>query len=200
MAAYDIVILPTADLAFKALDISAWLEARGVRFTLSKAGPFPHVSLYMVQLPDVAVSEAVARLPQIAGRTGSLTLTATDYSQSRGYLSVSYARLPSVDALQDQVITAINPLRDGLMEHDVERLQTATGVMRTNLEQYGYMYTKALFQPHLTLTRFTDENEVSTEGFPDPATLSGRFLELGLFELGDNGTCIRKVAGFALTG
>lgn len=200
MAAYDIVILPTTDLATKVVNASARLETNGVRFTLSKTGPFPHVSLYMVQLPETAVSEAMARLMQVAGRTGSLTLTATDYSQGRGYLGISYARLPSTDALQDQIISAINPLRDGLMEDDVERLQAATGVTRTNLEQYGYVYAKALFRPHLTLTRFTDENEVSAEGLPDPTTFSGRFLELGLFELGDNGTCIRKVAGFALAG
>ncbi|HUB93347.1 MAG TPA: DUF1045 domain-containing protein [Verrucomicrobiae bacterium] len=197
--AYDIALLPTARVTERAVSTSEKLREQAVRFTLHPTGPFPHLSLYMVSLSDRVIASVVERLSRIAQETPKLVLTATEYSQGRGYLSVAYGRLVTLDALQMTVITAVNPLRDGLMSDDAVRLQVSTGIQRENLERYGYVDVGSLFRPHVTLTRFELETVHAVSELPDLKQFTGVFSELGLFELGDSGTCVRKVSSMALS-
>jgi len=96
------------------------------------------------------------------------------------------------------VISAINPIRDGLRENDKARLMSATGELRENLEKYGYRGVGELFRPHMTFTRFANGRAIDVSSLPDSHEFSGEFLTLGLFEMGDNGTCVRKIAEYKL--
>ncbi|MBP6005281.1 hypothetical protein KA531_00005, partial [Candidatus Saccharibacteria bacterium] len=54
-----------------------------------------------------------------------------------------------------------------------------------------------LFRPHITLTRLKEHNPNVLELLQqDITTFNGVFDRLGLFEMGENGTCIRKIAEF----
>jgi hypothetical protein len=50
----------------------------------------------------------------------------------------------------------------------------------------------------MTFTRFTNGKAIDVSNLPKPDEFSGSFIKLGLFEMGDNGTCVRKIAEFAL--
>ncbi len=81
---------------------------------------------------------------------------------------------------------------------DVERMKTATGLTLENYQNFGYKYVGDLFRPHITLTRFGSEQQTAVELLPDISTFNGVFDRIGLFEMGDNGTCIREIESWEL--
>lgn len=194
----DIVILPTDGIAKKAIDLSKQLEQHGTLFTLEDGAYFPHASLYMTQLRVVDLDKVSSILTDIAASTPQLDLVATRYDHAEGYIDAEYARTEVLDSLQMTVVEAINPIRDGMREKDKARTLTTTGKARENLEKYGYLSIGELFRPHVTLTRFADGQPIDADMLPEPNKFSGRFVKLGLFEMGNNGTCIRKIAEFSM--
>jgi hypothetical protein len=157
---------------------------------------FPFI--YMTQLKENDLDRAKQLLAEIAAKSTALTLTATRYYQAERYIDVEYDRIESLVSLQERFIAAINPIRDGMRQKDKARLAEATGQVRENLEKYGYRGVGELFRPHISLTRFEREETTQPAGLPSISELSGQFTKLGLFEMGDNGTCVRKIAEFEL--
>lgn len=190
----DIALLPTDDLGHTAIRLSGQLEQHRTLFTLRDDAYYPHVSLYMTQLKSEDLDAVKTILAGIAGSTPQLNLTANRYDQSGGYIDAEYTRNEAIGRLQMAVIAAINPLRDGLREKYEARILTSTGKIRENLETYGYREVGELFRPHMTFTRFASGQPIDVSELPQPSQFSGLFVKLGLFEMGDNGTCARKIA------
>lgn len=195
---FDIVLLPEADLAAKAVRTSQELRPMGTDFILGPTACVPHVSLYMVQLKNGDLAAVGEKLAAIAAHVPRITLEAQGYSQNRGYIGLQYVRTPKIEALQQEALKAINPLRDGLRHASRDHLQHATGQTRKNLEQYGYESIGELFIPHLTFTRFSNRLPVPLEDMGAPTAFSGTFVSLALCELGPHGTCLRIVEQFPL--
>lgn len=194
----DIVILPSDELAQKLIAASGALCTQSPLFTLDGVSFYPHASLYMTQLKMDDLDKAKELLSGIAGNTAVFTLTASRYDQIMGFLDAEYERTEQLDGLQQAVIDVINPIRDGMREKDKARMLEATGLARENFEKYGYKSVGELFRPHATITRFADEGMTDVALLPDPAYFSGQFTRIGLFEMGDNGTCIREIASYNL--
>jgi hypothetical protein len=197
----DIVLLPAADLAEKAIAASQQLASRHkTLYTLQQDGCFPHLSLYMAQLKVADMDKVEELLRANAADTPPLTIRATGYVQKDGYIDADYARTDALAQLQMAVISVLNPIRDGLRAKDQARLATATGKVRENLQKYGYRGVGELFRPHLSLTRFADGQPIDVSELPEPHHFDGQCTRLGVFEMGDNGTCVRKLAEFDLQG
>ena len=194
----DIVILPSDELAQKLITASGTLAAQSPLFTLDGVSFYPHASLYMTQLKLDDLDKVKGLLSDIAGTTAVLNLTASRYDQTMGFLDAEYKRTEQLDDMQQSVIDAINPIRDGMRDKDKARMLEATGLARDNFEKYGYKPVGELFRPHATITRFADEGTTETALLPDPVHFSGQFTRIGLFEMGDNGTCIREIASYNL--
>jgi hypothetical protein len=197
-APYDIVLLPEPSLAAKAIRTSQELQPMGTEFVLGTEQCLPHLSLYMTQLKTEDLPEVSKRLARIAQQTKQLQLAADEYVQEEGYIDASYARVPEIEQLQQAVLDAINPIRDGMRTKDEARLKAATGPTRANLEQYGYRGVGELFRPHLSFTRFTNRLPIPLEDMGAPSAFSGTFVALALCEMGDNGTCLHKIQEFPL--
>lgn len=195
---YDIVLLPEEDIAAKAIRTSQELAPLGTEFTLGRESYVPHVSLYMLRLKTDALPEVEKRLAEIASHTSKLKLESDSYVQDEGYIDANYTRTPEAGQLQDKVVQAINPLRDGLRPEKAVQLAAATGLAQHNLEHYGDHRIGELFRPHLTFTRFTNRQPIPLEDMGAPTAFSGQFTKLALFEMGPHGTCIRKVQEFDL--
>lgn len=194
----NIVLLPSDEIAHNAISLSEALRQYDTYFTLKGGSYFPHASLYMTQLKEDDLNKVMNILQEIAHGTTSLTVTASKFKQAHGYISLSYSRTAALDSIQSRVVDAINPIRDGLRRKDIERLATATGMERTNLEQYGYRSVGELFDPHITFTRLKSSEFVDSSCLENEQQFNGSFTKLGLFEMGDNGTCVRKIAEFNL--
>jgi hypothetical protein len=137
----------------------------------------------------------------VTADNGPLELSTTHYGGKRGYINASYETPAELSRLQEQIISGVNPLRDGLTPEEETLLKTATGQKKENIEEYGYKSVGELFVPHLTLTRFIDPTTVAEpDSLPPLSDFDGQFSEIGLFEVGEHGTCIREIARFALVG
>jgi len=195
--AYDIVILPGENVRDIAYIESQKLETQSTLFTLEEGTFYPHVSLYMLQLKVIDVSKAMNVISQIAKTHNQFDLLAEKYHQIAGYIDIEYTKTDLLIKLQSDVITALNPIRDGLRLNDQKRILTSTGVELTNLQEYGYRAIGQLFEPHLTLTRFENLEPIDTSTMIVPANYNGLYTHIGMFEMGENGTCIKPVGSFS---
>lgn len=197
----NIVLLPDPELSQKAIAASRLLADQHESYFVLKDGQFyPHATLYMTQLQTDTLPQAQTALADIAAHTPPLALEADHYFQAMGYIDPNYVRTPAADALHWAVVNAINPIRDGMREKNKQRMQEATGLARENLEKYGDHRVGELFRPHITLTRFVSEQPIDTTILPPVSSFNGTFTRLGLFQMGDNGTCVRKIAEFPFAG
>jgi hypothetical protein len=194
----DVVILPDEILANKAIASSNVLKDFDSLFVLEDGKYYPHASLYMLQLAEDEVDRAKTLLSDIARHARKLTLEASRYDHTLGFVDTEYQRTLSLDNLQHVVVAALNPVRDGMREKDKERMVEATGLALENYKDYGYKYVGELFRPHITISRLTGQKPEALNGLGDLAQYSGSFSKIGLFEMGDNGTCIRKIGSWEL--
>lgn len=195
--ACDIVLLPSKDLAEKAIDASQKLQKHGSLFTLEDGKFYPHMSLYMFQLNTEDISKVEKELKRIAGNSVVAKLSTTRYYLGEGfgvgYIDPEYAVTPDLRKLQDDVVEAINPIRTGMREKDKAKMSDATGVKLENFRNFGYPAIGELFRPHMTLTRLDGHKPEVLNKLPDVNEFNGTFDRIGLFEMGDNGTCAKKL-------
>jgi hypothetical protein len=198
----DIVLLPNPELAQRAIAFSDQLSlGYGTVSALHVDGPVPHASLYMTQLKVSDMGRVQEILADIAARASVFDLAANGYWLDARYFDADYKKTNALADLQMAVINAINPIRDGLRGKDQAHLLTAEGVARENLKTYGYRGVGELFRPHMTFTRFADEQlAMDVIKKPDAHVFDGAFDRIGLYEMGDNGTCVRRIAEFPLIG
>lgn len=196
----DLVLLPSKELADKAIEVSGVISQHYDSFFTLKYGEFyPHMSLYMFQLDGADIPRIEEVLTQVANATKAIRATATNYSLGPGfrvgYVDPEYEASNELKTLQDKVVDTVNPIRAGMRESDIAKMQDATGIKLENLEKYGYPAIGELFRPHVTLTRLKEHVPEVLELLPeDIATFSGLFDRIGLFEMGVNGTCVREIA------
>ena len=197
---YDVVILPAASVQTIAEETSEEFERLGSLFTLKQGECYPHVSLYMLQLDTDSVEAVKNRLAAIASSTAPLHLRVTRYWQAMQFFDAEYEKSNEIGLLQEEVVSALNPLRDGMRPKAVEHMKEAVGLAFENFQKYGWDTIGELYRPHLTLTRFTRDQDIDSLSLPDIGMFTGSFNSIGLFEMGDNGTCVHKVAEFELSG
>lgn len=200
----DIVLLPSLELANKAIEASNAARQYENYFTLEDGKFYPHMSLYMFQLNEADIPKIEEVLSKIAKDFNIVSAKATTYSLGKGfgvgYVDPEYEVTDELSGLQNKVIEAVYPMRAGMRESDIKKMQDAEGLKLKNLEKYGYPAIGNLFRPHITLTRLKEHNPGVLDLLPqDISTFDGVFDRLGLFEMGENGTCIRKIAEFSLT-
>jgi len=195
---YDVVLVPETRIAEQAIQLSTKLAECDSYFTLDGKTYFPHLSLYMLQLNEAGLSKALDFLKDVASKTKAVKATAHDYHYENDYLDVEYPRTEDFSELQKIILEGLNPIRDGLREREKVRLQTATGAERENILSYGYRSIGEQFYPHLTFTHFKSNQEAVLTTLPSKETFIGIFPTLGLYEMGDHGTCVREVMTWPL--
>lgn len=195
----DLVLLPAHDQAEQAVRASRLLAPQGSAFTLDNENFYAHASLYMFQMDTHNQEVCVAALEEIAHQTNVQLLMQDGYfyldsGHGKGYVDVSFRRNQDVDLLQEKVIALLGPLRAGMREKDKPKMTNARGLALENLQKYGYPSIGELFRPHITLAKFPAEIEPDLNVLPPSTSFTGVFDRIGLFEMGPNGTCIRKIA------
>ena len=199
----DIVLLPSEEQSKLAVQASQRLSSQGSIFTLDNLNFYAHTSLYMFQMDVSRKDDYIAALRQLANQTKVQRLRQSGYEYQdsgfgKGYVDIAFTRNGKADSLQERVVTVFNDLRAGMRESDKIKMSDATGLKLENLQKYGYPAIGELFRPHITLTRFPMDVEPDLTVLPGSEMFSGEFTRIGLFEMGTNGTCIRKIAEFNL--
>jgi hypothetical protein len=205
---YDAVLLPPPEVAANSIRVSERLAPLG-HFTLRELETaIPHLSLYMSPLRDADVTEVAERLKRIASSIPSLTLSAMRYAQMPdGFVEIQYEPVPPLVRLQEVLLAAVNPLRDGMPARTpsgipvVEAMQAATGVERRNYETWGYPECGQEFRPHISFTRLQDPQRlIDFDGLPAREAFCGVFSRLALCTMGPHGTCTAVVGEWVLDG
>ncbi len=194
----NVVLLPEPEIARKAIRASQELAALDTEFTLGPESPSPHLSLYMFRAEEEKLPAIIEKLQSIAARTESLSFESNQYVQDEGYIDADYQKTNAVRELQQTVVGAINPLRDGLRPRDEAKLEHIDAVAQQNLRQFGDWRIDELFRPHITFARFKNRLPIPLEDMGAPTAFNGRYPKLALFEMGPNGTCVRKIKEFDL--
>ena len=198
---YDIVLLPDDKITKQAIELSEKLSREyPMRFTLNTT-TVPHYSIYMAQLTEKGVEEAKKKIKAIAHEFSTFSLEATKYWQdsAEGFFEIQYERTPQLIALQEQVIAAINPLREGrfLAEYPPgytkeEQQKKLTGNALAQFTKFAYPEIDEDYRPHMTFTRLQEAAYATkiVTNLPEVTSFSGKFSSLGLFVMGHNGTCV----------
>jgi hypothetical protein len=195
----DVVLLPDYALSAKAVGASQSLDKFDSLFTLDNANFYAHASLYMLELKAEDLGRAANLIASIAKSVQTFSAIATRYDQKERFADAEYAVTPELSELQVKIIEALNGVRNGMRAKDRERMLSATGLALENYQQYGYKPIGDLFRPHMTLTRFSNEPVGDVEAvLPEVREFNGTFNRIGLFEMGDNGTCIREIGSWKL--
>ncbi len=158
-----------------------------------------HITLYMAAFPLKNIPFIKNSLKQIATRMESFRIDSLKYRENKdGYIDVSFKRSGAIVALQEDVVRALNPLREGLIrKKERERLRHLAGLPARNIRQYGYRNVFREFTPHLTLTKLRAYKKGALKALP-PRSFSFPVKEIGIFYLGEYGSCKKLVAKFKL--
>lgn len=203
---YDVVLLPPDHVAQKSIEASERLRDRS-HFTLNNRNAVPHLSLYMANIREEDLGAAKTALAELGKRTPGLSLKAREHgANEHGMVEVFYEKTQAITALQENVIAAVNPLRDGLRELDpvgrsiAERMRNATGELARNFNTTGYDEIGEYFKPHITYARLSPGNRGQQPGAPNLADFDGRFDRIALFRMGDHGRCVEKLGEWRTGG
>ncbi len=195
---FDVALIPDSKIIAESVSLSNSLKKLGSLFSLDEQNYFSHVSVYMLQLNDEGLRKTINSLSELSKTTTSIKGIAKDYNYIDGYLDIEYKKTKELSELQENIILALNPLRDGLREKDKQRLAKADELTKENILKFGFRSVGDQFFPHITFARFISDQSDILGKLPSKRLFEGMFTKLGLFEMGDNGTCIKLVKKFDL--
>ncbi len=194
---YDVVLLPEQRVFDLAIETSAQLDDPK-EFTLGDTVTLPHVTVYMLQIHRQRLHDVTAALHKITSNNPAIHGNARRlYIDRSGYVDVEYDVTEDFLGMQELVVEALNPLRDGMRSKDRARMAEATGVMRHNYETYGWKSIGELYRPHLTLTKYAEEPDLPPLDVKD---FSCVFPALGLVAMGNHGTAAQLIERFEFRG
>jgi 2'-5' RNA ligase len=195
----NIVIYPPKEINQKAIAISKQLKKNGNLFILDDLNYFPHVSIYSSDFPLRNIPKIRKALRDFAAETKPFRLTSIKNRQNKkGFVDVVYRRSRGVRELQKNIIALLNPLREGLLRpRDEARMSQLREVERRNVRRYGYRSVGSEFFPHVTFTRL-EKYDKSAFSKIEKSNFSFNVEEMGLFYLGQHGTCRKLIEIFKL--
>ena len=214
----NIALIPEEKLAQRLVALSRQLAARyptlvqlgtlGSRLTLT-----PHLTLLQAPLFVDTLSDASKLLEEIASKTSFVPTTASRYQYNAGEASFEVQKQVTDQLLvmQEQVVSALNPLRGGLLlERDPagnvvsemlkQNNETGASIRTTGYGEYGDPKQGGTFRPHDTTNWFERGTMVDTSAndLPPLSDFDGAYVALGLFVLGPHGTCPQLLMRYEL--
>ena len=158
---------------------------------------FPHISIYPPEFPEQGLDKIISEVIKISKSVKPFKLTFKDILYEEGFLGINFKNDKKVKELHLMVLESINPLREDLMRDkykDKKFLGKQTKIAKGYIIKYGYPRVLDLYIPHLTLIRFDSlksSDEVISKIKWDKNEIE--VSKLGIFEMGDNGTCIKLI-------
>lgn len=198
---YDIVIIPPPEIREQAITLSQALAPLGTFFVLDDTTRYPHISLYHVPLQAAVLPDVIETLGRVARETPSFILRQGTYYPDQGvWVGVRYVADKPILDLHATVIDATKGFRT--IEDDARykaRWAELSPKQRKNIEECGWADAYTRYSPHLTFSKLRAPRADVLAHLPQ-REFSFRVGYIGLFELGENGTCVRLIAQFQLEG
>ena len=194
---YNVALIPSEVVGIHAIEMSQMLERNGGMFTLDNARTYPHVSLYHVPLDPEKREEIIRVLRETLFLIQAMPLKQSEYrSTNHGFVSVGYERNESLFDLHRAVLQSLEPFWAREIREE-EKNEERSSEQQVNMNRYGWNTADTLFDPHMTFSRLREPNPgIVTHMTPQNFSFVSDLV--GLFELGEHGTCTRCLAIFEL--
>ncbi len=194
---YNVALIPSEVVGIHAIEMSQMFEGNGGMFTLDSTHVYPHISLYHVPLDPEKVEGVIRVLQETLAGIQPMPLKQSEYRSARsGFVNVGYEKSESLLNLHQAVLQSLKPFWSREIE-EKEKNKEWSPEQQTNASEYGWHAVDTLFDPHLTFSRLAEPNpEKVTDMKPQNFSFVSDLV--GLFELGEHGTCTRCLAIFEL--
>lgn len=195
---YNIVIIPPENIEDRSLEISSRFSNDGY-FTLNQRDIFPHLSLYHIPLGQDAINETKEIIQQTVQGIPYFDIQGKEYRcHLEGWVGIHYEKTMELTSIHERILEALKSVwcREFAREHS-----DIVGIKGKNVQKYGWVDAQSRFNPHITLSRL---KKVHCESVMEilheyPMTdWSFRVKQVGLYDLGEHGTCTKLLQTFDL--
>jgi len=199
----NIALKPPEFFAEKAIELSRELGRQfDSHFILDGAEYFPHITVYSPEFPADNLENILAAVKNIAIKTNKLTLRGDQFEAEQGFAGVKFELTDKIKKLHENIVALLNPLRE---DHIREKYEAPDYKMKfspekiDNIKKYGSASVMELYNPHLTIIRLINEEQANKVAknlkWEIPEFEAS---ELGIYKMGDHGTCKELVEKFEL--
>lgn len=198
----NVCIIPPAEVGNNYVDISQALGSKATLFTLgpSETGPskFAHMTVYMARFPDESIPEFIEKVKASLQGQNSFICRHIGYFMTAGrYFEASYEKTPEFMDLHRKIIAAGKDMRANPGQPYEEGYFTPyTDEQRKNAEETGYDLADDLYRPHVTITRYVENQVPSEQPTPNDTDLSFDLHTVAVYKADDNGAVYEELARF----
>lgn len=201
----NIVVFPGEEVTAAAIAQGEAIAKRyGVNFILNRKSYRPHITLYQFAIPEANLNQLTEIVATVAGEWDPFSITMAGLSiYGDHFVFWDAAKDNALADLHEQLVTKVNPLRDGYIpEGQALALTGAVDIgtdRRQSLGRWGHSLAMDTFWPHITLAHTKSGGHVKeiVSGLTMPQ-LSCRIESLHITEVGPFGTCPGPLMSFPL--
>lgn len=156
----NIVILPDESVSQTLIKWSEQIASQfSTAYTLNRIDKLPHFSLYSARYPIKNQDAIEKQVRTIAAMTNSFPITLSGFSVFSGYLFYDAKKNKALMNLHNQIVDALNPLREGLITDNQRQLTGLSTEQQRAIEKFGYVSVGKLYMPHISITKMIDSHE-----------------------------------------
>jgi hypothetical protein len=186
----NIALLPDEEAAGPILEKSGQItDAFGGEVRLNRTDMLPHLTLYLTGFPADQLPRITDAIKRIAAPLPALQVKLNRFKVKNGNVLWLVEKSSALDKLHRQVVTALNPMRKGLIaEIWDQRKARLNPKERDRLKEVGYPTSLDAWAPHFTVGKVIDtpDEEVAAKLEPVPFRFQARTIGIG--EVGPHGT------------
>ncbi len=186
-------------VSVKAVELSKQLSEKYDAYFVLGEDNYPHITVYAVNFPDVALKSVLDAAARIAATSQALQCTYKQVKTHQGYIGVAVVRSEEMMRFHGRVISALAPLRSDQHAGGKEYAMSFTEEQMAYIQLYGYADAMQLYNPHFTLTRLMSEQQanqaVAEIKWDIPEFVVRSF---GIYITGNHGTCIEQIKEFMI--
>ncbi|MCH7641024.1 2'-5' RNA ligase family protein [Patescibacteria group bacterium] len=206
----NIAIIPPEEVAIAAIKLSQELSKLGkASFILDGRDFHPHVTCYSPEFPVKNLDKIVARLETLAKEYRAFENKLEGFvptPEDPGTVEVKLKKSKEIDELHRKIIKELNPLREGHLREKYRRPdfplkfpEDRRELMTKIMKEVGYPRVLDAYGPHISIIRF-ENPEIAEEAIEKTEWKinSMRVEKIGIFTMGDYGTCKKLLNEFSL--
>lgn len=184
----NIIFVPSKELSDFAVNLAEGFNHKDEVFRVNNTNCLPHISTYYApEFPEENLPKVSKALKDIATDLKPIELIPEKISEFFGYIGIWFKKTPEIIKVHEEILNALNPLRDGHISKEYLEEIEANKYPSTEIEyikKYGGHLVLNAFNPHLTLGYFKTSQKIPDVKIPTTFANS-----LAICPVGPKGTC-----------
>lgn len=168
-------------------------------FVLDSKSFYPHITIYGVEFPTRNLEKVFSEVESLAKKLVGVKFTFQKVATEKGYIGIECDCTEEFRAAHETIIEKLNPLRDGHIREKDNQKSSEFSEKEENIQKYGHPEVMNLYKPHVTVIRLKDERVAEKTAAEIKWPVKEFVLDrIGIFKMGENGTCIELLKEFKL--